>query len=219
MKILCSSDWHGHLPPSLPECDLLLLAGDIEPNYKTSSVGSTQGKLQYEWLVGRFLDYLKSQPVGYTFVIPGNHTFIDKSIGDIYSSRFHYYQDTNYYKWKGIKFGFQPYSLEIEGWAWGKNEAGLKKVFDEIPEVDIMLTHAPGKYLGDINNWGSYALLHYIEEKKPKRVVCGHIHEAFGQYTYGDSVLHNVSYLDGNYQPKNPPVMLEMETSFKCLTL
>lgn len=165
-----------------------------------------------------FLDWLKSQPIKYCIATWGNHDFVGEKLGNLISSRFAIHGTQNYLEYKGIKFGFNPYCLKIGNWAFGLNEAEMKKSLDKIPKVDILLSHCPGKNLGDAYNWGSIALNKYIEDKKPKVVVCGHVHEGFGKYRYDDTTLYNVAYLDDYYKPKNEPIMLEMEISFKCLT-
>lgn len=212
MKLCLTSDLHGQLPKTLPEADILLVAGDICPNFDNDP--KKDADLQEKWLETVFLDWLKTQPVKYCIGIWGNHDFVGEKLGNFISSRFAIHGTQNYLEYKGIKFGFNPYCLTVGDWAFGLDEVNLKKWLDNIPKVDILLSHSPAKNLGDAYNWGSIALRHYIEEKKPKVVLCGHVHEAYGIYKYEDTTLLNACYLNDHYKPANDVIMLNMETSF-----
>lgn len=52
MRIAASSDFHGMLPDYPPNCDLVVIAGDICPNFKVGghfSIG--QADPQLRWIV------------------------------------------------------------------------------------------------------------------------------------------------------------------------
>jgi hypothetical protein len=66
MKILAMSDQHGYLP-QVPECDLLLVAGDNCPDYPKKArvrVGSgPQVREQFDWFFKSWLSWVDDQPV------------------------------------------------------------------------------------------------------------------------------------------------------------
>lgn len=61
----------------------------------------------------------------------------------------------------------------------------------------IVVSHCPPKdtrldLAGGIWHVGSVSVRRFIEEKKPTLVICGHIHEAQGTDSIGDSLIVNV---------------------------
>ncbi len=222
MRLLLSSDWHGVLP-ELPPHDILVHAGDLFPHFTKNPCrqGTEEGQAQKEWFFSTFKNYIKSLGNKETIICAGNHDFWSKPYNDDDSLQFQgcgidgY---TNSWESRGIKWGVMPYSLQVGDWVFGKSESGLEEEFRKLPSgLDILITHAPGKHLGDMNNWGSYALLHFIEVKKPKYVVCGHIHDAYGIYSYYDTKLINCSLLNDNYKVAHKPIMLETETKISIV--
>jgi len=210
MKIACISDTHGQLPDSLPKHDILVHAGDICPNF----TGNEEYN-QEQWLKTVFLGWCKNNDVKHCLGVYGNHDFVGHKLKNYVTSRFSLFESINYGEYYGIKWGFCPYSLLCDGWAFGLNEAGLKEKFDAIPPVDILVTHGPGKWHGDHNGWGSYALLHYIEQKRPKLVVCGHIHEGRGIHHYEGTTIINCALLNEHYKLVNKPIVIETDWTFK----
>jgi Icc-related predicted phosphoesterase len=94
-----------------------------------------------------------------------------------------------------------------------------------IPEgVDVLLAHSPpliGGYRIDVScddivegcqyeeHYGSPQLTPYIYKKRPKFLVCGHIHS--GTHTpirVGNTIVVNVSLMSEKYTPKYPVVEL-----------
>lgn len=209
MKILCLSDLHGYLPDNLPKHDLLLLAGDIEPNFERNV--EKDAILQKEWVFGPFKEWCNNLNNTLGVVgIAGNHTrWGEKTCVSLQFKKAVIYGYTHSHPFQGVQFGFCPYSLQVGNWSFGKNEAGLKEELDKLGKVDILITHGPPKHILDGQNWGSYALLHYIEEYKPKFVICGHIHESYGIATYDQTTIINCCYLNAQYKPSNPAIMLE----------
>ena len=67
--------------------------------------------------------------------------------------------------------------------------------------VDIIVTHAPAKGLGDdedIAHQGFEALLEFLDKYRPKYMLHGHVHLSYGQnkpriLTYGDTTVINTS--------------------------
>ena len=67
-------------------------------------------------------------------------------------------------------------------WSFDLNEREAAAMLEECPEGGVLVVHSPPKgYLDGPRHLGSEAILHTIEEKQPRLVVCGHIHESAGQ--------------------------------------
>src|SRR5688572_27331064 len=69
MKIVCTSDLHGHLPTIEP-CDLLLIAGDICPRPHPS------GTFPRQWLTNPFGAWVQKTPAAERVLVWGNHDWI-----------------------------------------------------------------------------------------------------------------------------------------------
>ena len=209
-KICCISDLHGYLPQSLPQHDLLLISGDICPVWNHT--------LDYQnyWLEEIFAPWVKANSPRF-FATWGNHDWI----GDTMLSSY-YFENGEIIKDRGrtdkdLKMFFTPHQLPFCNWAFNTEEEEMEKIFDKIPEgTDIIVSHGPPKGYGDLvprgEHTGSYALLHAIERVKPKLVVCGHIHYAYGAYRYDSTLILNASLLGENYKPQNQPIMIDSET-------
>lgn len=89
-----------------------------------------------------------------------------------------------------------------------------EELYEKIPEnLDILISHGPPQGYGDkvwYEHTGSQRLLEAIRKKKPRVVICGHIHEGFGQYQVGDTTLYCVPYLDRDYSPTHSIVEVKL---------
>lgn len=96
--------------------------------------------------------------------------------------------------------------------AWEVKDDVLEKEFAKIPEgLDVLVTHVPPKGDGyDLDydtsfnsHFGSEALTKAILEKKPKIVLCGHVHSGSHKpIKIGDSIVMNVSRIDDDRYEK-----------------
>jgi metallophosphoesterase superfamily enzyme len=69
-RVVCTADIHEHLP-EIPECDLLLIAGDVSFALKGDLA------TEHAFLEGPFAEWLERVPAAETVLIAGNH---DQSI-------------------------------------------------------------------------------------------------------------------------------------------
>ncbi|MFY4731204.1 metallophosphoesterase family protein [Nitrospira sp. BLG_2] len=220
MKIVAVADQHGYFT-EIPECDLLLIAGDICPR-DNHTLG-----YQECWLDSAFKYWLKNQPVKKIILVAGNHDFIFESrlntALNILKSIPHltYLQD-DYCYYEDYKIYGSPWQLYHGGWAFNLYEPELKEKWDKIPnDTHILVTHSPPKGYGDkaprtINDdnetqWpepehiGSPSLTEKIKIIQPKLHVFGHIHTGFGQWQLNETILANVAQGKGRW-----PVVLTL---------
>jgi Icc-related predicted phosphoesterase len=181
MRLVAISDIHGMLPDpnDCPDCDVLVIAGDICPDGDETA--------QYIWLDIEFrawLEALNTTTVG----IAGNHDFVfedEKLILDL-KLPWTYLQDS-VTEHDGMKFYGIPWVPLLRGWAFYKNDTDLEASFAKIPlDTDVIISHGPIWGIGDRTIGGVFAgsmaaLSAYIRVR-PEAFICGHIHEGRGVY-------------------------------------
>ena len=196
MKIVCISDMHGMLP-LLPECDLLLIAGDVcpPPYWPVNEAIERQAR----WLNDVFRSWLESTKCKAIVGIAGNHDVVFESFPP--SLSWIYLQDSGV-NWGGLKIWGTPWSKWIitpwpYEWAFGAEDTEQQYRFTKIPiDVDILVSHAPPlSILDETNNGihaGSEVLLDRIKHlPNLKMHVFGHIHEAAGMKEVDGKVFVN----------------------------
>lgn len=158
MKLVVTSDFHGDLP-DIPECDLLLIAGDVCP------VHDHGRKYQATWLRGEFYNWMREQPTKATVWCGGNHDFVLqdwrggspnlKKLSGIYldNSWAEFYPEmlgADWPKGKSLKIWASPMSNRFGGWAFMTEEDKLSDLWKTIPrDIDILMVHGPMFGLGD----------------------------------------------------------------------
>ena len=231
MKICAISDIHGLLP-NIPECDVLIIAGDIVPLECQSKIVESVA-----WLAGPFQKWALSRKCKNIVIIAGNHDFIFQELyKNILSPRqihdllfqndsklkIHYLCD-NHITIDGRTFYGTPWIPELRRWAFYGDSNKLKSVFNNIPNCDVLITHCPPK-IGDQgvvlqeNNWnngknfGCQELTDAILGKKNIGwVVSGHIHSGnHNVEKFLNTSFVNVSIKDENYDKVYKPFIFEI---------
>jgi Icc-related predicted phosphoesterase len=208
MKVVLLSDTHGYLP-EIPECDLMIHAGDICP------VSNHTRQYQAQWLRTDFTDWLNKIPANHKVVIAGNHDFVlqeSKKIGRELPC--HYLQDSSV-EIEGFKIHGSPWSNHFGNWAFMADDQLLEGVYSKIADdTDILISHSPPKGYGDRIQYydllageqdehvGSQALRDRCDDLNLKLCVFGHIHEGFGETKAGNTTFANVSYVRSDYSPR-----------------
>jgi Icc-related predicted phosphoesterase len=216
MRVACLADQHGQLDFTIPDCDLILHAGDICPDWRTNSAFH-----QLSWMNREFRNWLDTQPQVPFVGTWGNHDWVGYSnMPPQLQAQAQVVIDKEVTV-NGLKIYATPWSKQFFNWAFMGEEAELDGRFARIPYgLDILLVHGPAYGLCDDNAQGepcgSQALLKHIKRTKPRYVICGHIHEARGN----DILLHpdltethivNVSLVDAMYDLyPNPVTMLDI---------
>jgi Icc-related predicted phosphoesterase len=145
------------------------------------------------------LDILRSSPAPMIFV-HGNHDNAD----DIEQAckkedHWHYLQGSECAIGGQIFFGvgWETPNATDNTWLSPMSEQRTMRALRECPVGAVLISHAPPFGICDLgedgNAYGSKALKRGIEDWLPKLVLCGHIHNAWGQEgIIGDTPVHNL---------------------------
>jgi Icc-related predicted phosphoesterase len=223
VRIYAVSDQHGLLDTNIPPCDLLLVAGDLCPDFLDGP--AADGARQKRWFLGPYQDWLREQPARAVFATWGNHDFIDgPRAGDVSSI---IVIDREIVMPAGeappVKIWFSPWSNAFGAWAWMKAPSQLEKHYDAIPaNTDIIVSHQPPYGYGDTldaryrtsadedPHVGSKELLAAIDRVKPGAVICGHIHGSHGTYNRNGTAIYNVAIVDEDYRLAHGPTAITL---------
>jgi Icc-related predicted phosphoesterase len=115
----------------------------------------------------------------------------------------------------GVKIWGSPYTPEYNDWAFPIEEDEAAAKWAGIPDdADIVISHGPPQDIAD-EVWGGFhagcpELRNAIERAKPALLVFGHIHEAHGVDSLGETLCVNVAILDVDFKLKNAPVLVDL---------
>lgn len=196
-----------------PPGDILINCGDNTFRGKANEVN---------WLKG----WLKKQRPKYKEVIwiNGNHDFNGEYWGpEVAKETDTIYLENSGCEVLGLKIWGTPYTPTFFNWHFMLDRGEpIKKVWDMIPEgLDLLMVHGPmngyldttpydpGKHLG------CEELRKRVGVVKPKVFASGHFHDSHGQIekVWDDgskTIIINAATCDENYDPTNPPIILEL---------
>lgn len=213
LKIVHISDSHLQKLPELPEADLLIHTGDAL-NY-----GSFDDLIEFrKQLLDIHHQYDK------ILFLPGNHDWVfqrtfdhakDFLLEDIDNIEVMHEKFITYKGYKIYGTSFQPFFCD---WAFNiRNPELLAQIYERIPEdTEILLTHCPPKNILDNCIWervGSPELAHKLQSLPNLKLHCfGHIHAGQGMLLKGSTVFSNGAICDENYDPTNPPNIIQLES-------
>jgi Icc-related predicted phosphoesterase len=208
MRFVCVADLHGYLP-SVPPCDVLLVAGDICPT------DDERPATQRRWLGSTFARWLAEVPARVVVGVAGNHDFVGETdAGALRDLDWHYLQDETIVI-DGVSFFGSPWTSRFQDWAFMLNEQELAQRWALIPDaIDVLCVHSPPRGYGDWisgHSIGSPSLLSAIDEREPKLCAFGHVHQGYGRWQRGSSTLVNAAHCGMDYLPAHEPVVVELE--------
>ena len=208
MKIAATSDTHGrHRDVTIPECDVLVVAGDITCNGEIEQVLD-------------FCDWVDAQPCESTIVVAGNHDWCFYASNEgrrLLEERGIIYLEDEGVTIDGVRFWGSPWQPEFHNWAFNMPRGErLRKRWLAVPEdTDVLITHGPPYGILDKVNCGNplgcFDLLEEVVERiKPRRHIFGHIHDGYGTIDKKRTRYMNVSACDENYDTINAPQETEL---------
>lgn len=189
MKILAVSDeecaalWDYYVPGRLKEYDLILSCGDLKADYLSFLV--TMGRCPVLYVHG-------NHDTGYDRYPPEGCDCIDDSI----------------VVYNGIRIlglggclRYHPGEYQYSDDQMRHRIRRLRRKLKRLGGVDIVVTHAPPKGVGDRDDpahWGFEAFRELMEEFKPAYLLHGHVHLSYGADNtrlrqWGDTQVINVS--------------------------
>lgn len=221
MKLCGISDTHGqHRSLTIEPCDILCIAGDISPL-------EIQGRKHpmLEWLVDDFIPWCESLPVDKVFLVPGNHelaiSHMEPDVRELFEGTKIVYLIDELATYGTYKIWGTPWCSIFGNWAYMKLPEFEEHRFMKMPEnVDILIAHDPPYGACDIcleHPWGYYEhignkeLAKVISIRKPKIVLCGHLHTGKSRETFNETInVYNVSVVNEQYKLFREPLYLEI---------
>lgn len=231
MRIVALSDQHGYLP-EIPPCDLLIIAGDVCPDRFGPFLAMHDPDQQKSWFNRKVRPWLAKAPATHKILTWGNHdwcgqacSFRHDSPAEALTTELQILVDgaTSMSESSAgdalVSVWATPWSNQFMNWAFMKAPAELEAVYAAIPEgIDILISHQPPYGCGDrhydvgsgkVEHLGSDELLAAIDRVGPKLVICGHIHDGFGEYEYAGIPIYNVSVVDEEYRLVRSPTTID----------
>jgi len=215
MKICAISDTHSqHRKITIPECDLLIVSGDI----------TFKGELS---VIEDFSNWLTEIPAKNKAIIFGNHEIgfeagpkRQKAISMITNSGANYLEDDSI-EIDGLKIWGSPVQPRFFDWEFNRNRGkDIDRHWQMIPnDTNILITHGPPysimdeapRGIGGYENVGCVDLLNRIADlKELKLMVFGHIHAGYGIKKIDHTTFVNASTCNEKYQPINPPIIIDI---------
>lgn len=206
MKLVCTSDLHGHWDnQDWPDGDVLIVAGDI----------TVYGGLKE---IEKFNDRLADYPYRHKLICAGNHDWAfyekDKRARARLAITNGQYLEDEYVTIEGVKIYGSPWTPQFFSWAFMLPRHKMHTVWDKIPDdIDVLVTHGPPAGKGDWNGHeyvGCEALREAVLRIKPRYHVSGHIHGCPGISSNEHTVFVNASQCNDAYNPVNKPIVVEI---------
>lgn len=188
MKILAFSDLHSDaaatakLVKASAEADLVIAAGDF-CNYHNDLAASVA---------------LLAEIPCPILAVPGNHETVDELTAAATPNMTVLHGQTRAVgnlSFFGIGYGVP--TTPFGDWSCDLSEVEATEMLEDCHQVDILISHSPPKGIADTtssgHSVGSTSVYAAAERLKPQLLLCGHIHEAWGQTgLIGDTKVVNL---------------------------
>lgn len=219
------SDTHGRHEAlgKLPDCDVLLCAGDFTNRGRPEEVASF-----IRWLIE------EQTHIPQKLITPGNHELSLAGLAGEPDKAAALELLTNAdARAAGIELligatattrvgGYRVFGSPVTPWFWGGfmlREDKIGREWEKIPTgVDVVMTHGPARGHGDTLRHGAgehagcpILLREILDRVRPAVCIAGHIHEGRGASEWGGVTFLNVSTCNVVRHPVHPPVRFRLE--------
>jgi Icc-related predicted phosphoesterase len=188
MKILAFSDLHSDMAATATlikasaEADLVIIVGDF-CNYHKDLAASVAPLAEIPCPI---------------LAVPGNHETVDELTAAATDNMTVLHGQTRAVgnlSFFGIGYGIP--TTPFGDWSCDLSEAEATDMLENCHQVDVLISHSPPKGIADTtssgHSVGSTSVLAATERLKPKLLLVGHIHEAWGQSgKIGDTHVQNL---------------------------
>jgi Icc-related predicted phosphoesterase len=208
MQVCAISDLHGRLP-QLPDCDAVVIAGDVCPDHERRGYydHDLMRESQTDWLMNDFAEWEQTWPasVVHCGATWGNHDWVTAFPANC---RMTAHVD-ELVLFDDKKVWFTPWVSPCGAWNYQMCREQRAKRFADIPyKVDLLVMHGPAYDCGDLtysnDSVGCREMRAVIQQKQPRFVVFGHIHEGqrYGrEFRLGGSKCFNVAMWGAKWEP------------------
>lgn len=234
MRIVAISDTHNaHSLLKIPECDVLIHAGDFSNKGTYTEAASflnwmgEQKNAKHKICIAGNHDFIaQKEPVIFNMIVPRNVTYLRDSEVIIDEVKFYGTPWTPFfYDWafNGLE------SRDLEGMFYEGGPAGaapdkehplLSAVYSSIPiNTNVLICHTPPR-LGTLDvipskdNYavGSRELLKVVNKLPSLKVVIGgHIHEGYGRYKHRGTIdVYNAACMTRDHRMANPITIIDL---------
>lgn len=224
-NVAAVSDTHGMLTPDLiPDCDVLIIAGDFCPNkhYHANGHNVRDAYFQLDWLESQFLPMLSKANADQIVICGGNHDWLlyenetRHRAEELFRITNIVYLNDQSWEYKGLKFYASPHQPWFHDWAYNFPENDhwngykvAKATWAKIPnDTNILVTHTPPLGILDKTMEGMKVgcpmLRDRIAQLKISHSFFGHIHECYGQMQLRGTTYVNCSFVTRQMIPNNP---------------
>ncbi len=213
-RIVAISDVHCKWNQlKIPECDILISAGDYSFHGEPSIVKSFHG-------------WLDEQPANDIISVQGNHELgieanfnHSKEIALKACPGVHFIEE-GLVEIDGIKIWCSAMTPWFHNWAYNRHRGpDIKKHWDLIPNgIDILVTHGAPYGILDTTVYadgtpkekaGCNDLLDAVKRVKPQIHIFGHIHSGYGEHHEGGTSFYNAAICDEQYCATNPITIID----------
>ncbi len=208
LRVVAVADTHGlHDQIEVPPGDFFVHAGDL----------TREGRLED---IRVFDDWLATLEHRHKIVIAGNHDFAFERKAEAQAARelvrSGVYLQDEAVTLEGVRFYGSPWQPWFYDWAFNLPRGEpLREKWERIrSDTHVLITHGPPQGHGGVTQSGVDAgceeLLAAVERIRPAYHVFGHIHEAYGVTSNGETTFVNASVCTLAYQPTNAPVVFDI---------
>lgn len=194
MRLVIVSDTHGFHSGMrhVPDGDVLVACGDWSRGHGHRRDSE------------RFAEWMQRWPHKFKVAVAGNH---DAAVEDdplgmrkmFRSYGVHMPMFGRAYEFGGLSFGGSPWVPYYEGnFAFEKSPEEMETLWNKVPHVDVLITHAPPYGILDKTSTGHHIgcpvlRRHVFERIRPRLHLFGHVHEGFGQIVENNIRFVNAS--------------------------